>query len=58
MFLSRRRNAAAGARKGNGGYRRDEDFDTPSPPPNSDPERTSAPVQVDAGEHGGCCLCF
>ncbi|KAJ8586681.1 WD40 repeat-like protein [Rhizopogon salebrosus TDB-379] len=58
LAQGKERNAAAGARKGNGGYRRDEDFDTPPPPPNSDPEPTSALVQIDAGEHGGCCLCF
>ncbi|OAX31556.1 hypothetical protein K503DRAFT_74646 [Rhizopogon vinicolor AM-OR11-026] len=39
MFLSRRvMSATAGAPKGNGGYKRDEDFDPPSlsppPPPN------------------------
>ncbi|KAJ8581607.1 hypothetical protein M405DRAFT_611465 [Rhizopogon salebrosus TDB-379] len=52
------RNAAAGARKGSGGYRRDEDIDTLPPPPNSDPQRTSALVRIDTGKHGSSCLCF
>jgi hypothetical protein len=55
--INLQRTAAAGAPKRNHGYRHDEDFDTPPPPPNSDPQRTSAPVQIDTGEHGSC-LCF
>jgi hypothetical protein len=52
------RTAAAGARKGNGGYRRDEDFDIPLPPPHSDPQRTSTPEHIDTGEHESSCLCL
>jgi hypothetical protein len=54
------RNATAGAPKGNGGYRRDEDFDSrpTSPTQNCDSQQPSAVTQTNSGEHGGGRLCF
>jgi len=54
------RNAAAGAPKGNGGYRRDEEFDSQpiSSTQNVSSKQISATVQTNTGEHGSSRLCF
>jgi len=54
------RNATAGAPKGNGGFRRDEDFDptSPSPNQNTDSQQPSAVAQSNTGEHGSGGFCF
>ena len=54
------RNATAGAPKGNGGFRRDEDFDPPqtSSNQNTDSQQPSAIAQTNTGEHGSGRFCF
>jgi hypothetical protein len=54
------RNAAAGAPKGNCGYRRDEEFDPPptSPTQNANSQQLPAVAQTNTGEHGSGRLCF
>ncbi|OAX36744.1 hypothetical protein K503DRAFT_280398 [Rhizopogon vinicolor AM-OR11-026] len=51
------RNAAAGAPRGNGGHRRDEDFDSCPPSPTRNPNSQPAfPVaQTNTGDHGSSC---
>ena len=53
-------NATAGAPKGNGGFRRDEDFDPPQPSSNqnTDSQQPSAATQTNTGEHGSGRFCF
>jgi hypothetical protein len=56
------RNATAGAPKGNGGYRRDEEFDSrprsPTRNPNSQQLEPSTVAKTTTGDHGSGRLCF
>jgi len=52
------RNAAAGAPKVNGRFRRDEDFDPPSQTRNTNSQQQPAVAQTNTGEHGSGRLCF
>ena len=54
--------ATAGAPKGNGGYRRDEEFDSrphsPTHNPNSQQHEPSTVANTTSGNHGSSRLCF
>ena len=54
------RNATAGAPTGNGGFRRDEDFDPPLPSQtrNTESQQPSTVAQTNTGEHGSGRFCF
>ncbi|OAX33545.1 hypothetical protein K503DRAFT_804288 [Rhizopogon vinicolor AM-OR11-026] len=62
MYLTRsdERNAAAGAPKGNNGYRCDEKYDSrpPSPNGNHNSHPSSAVAQPNTGDHGSSWSCF